>query len=84
MRIAGKAHAKLHFSFFWDMIIKMHDEAIKEGRTGLKQQQSVDEIRRNLHDFKSYEELRMTMGGWFHEDQNPPVMTPPLSTEWKK
>ncbi len=56
----------------------------KAWRTGLKQAQSVDEIRQNLHDFKNYEELRMTMGGWFHKDQAPPVMTPPLSTEWKK
>lgn len=26
----------------------------------------------------------MTMGGWFRADQEPPVMTPPPSTEWVK
>jgi hypothetical protein len=29
-----------------------------------------------------YEEIRMTMAGWFHEDQEPPVMTPPRPKEW--
>ncbi len=56
----------------------------KSWRTGLKQSQSYDETIKNLHDFKNYEELRMTMVGWFRKDQTPPVMTPPLSTEWIK
>jgi hypothetical protein len=38
----------------------------------------------HIHDFKSYEELRMTMAGWFPQDQDPPVWTPPPSTEWVK
>ena len=33
---------------------------------------------------KRYEELRVTMGGWFKADQEPPVATPPPSTEWVK
>ena len=53
-------------------------------RAGLKQPQSFDEIIQSTHDFKSFEELQMTMAGWFHKDQVPPVMTPPLSTEWIK
>ncbi len=53
-------------------------------RQGLEQPQSVDETIRNAHDFKSYDELRMTMAGWFREDHPPPVMAPPVSTEWIK
>lgn len=56
----------------------------KAWRAGLKQPKSFDETIQNLHDFKNCEELRMTMEGWFHKDQAPPVMTPPLSTEWMK
>ena len=56
----------------------------KSWRAGLKQPQSFDETIKNVHDFKNYEELRMTMAGWFHKDQTPPVMTPPLSIEWIK
>lgn len=56
----------------------------KSWRAGLKQPQSFGESIKHVHDFKRYEELRMTMAGWFHKDHPPPVMTPPLSTEWIK
>ncbi len=36
------------------------------------------------HDFKTYQEIRMTMEGWFPRDKKPPVRTPPPSTEWVK
>ena len=44
----------------------------------------ANDLLPHIHDFKSYEELRMTMAGWFHKDQEPPVWTPPPSTEWVK
>jgi len=53
-------------------------------REGLTQPKSPADILPQLHDFKSYRELRMTMGGWFRVDQKPPVMTPPPSAEWVK
>lgn len=43
-----------------------------------------NDLRAHTHDFKSYEELRMTMAGWFRKDQEPPMMTPPGSLEWVK
>ena len=56
----------------------------KVWRENINQSSSVNEIRPYIHDLKSYEELRMTMGGWFHKDQEPPVMKPPISEEWVK
>ena len=50
----------------------------------LSQPKPFTEMCQHVHDFKHYEELRMTMGGWFLEDQIPPTMKPPPSTEWKK
>ena len=51
---------------------------------GLTQPKSIADMLPYAHDFKSYREIRMTMGGWFHIDQEPPVMPPPPSTEWVK
>lgn len=48
------------------------------------QSKPLNETLQNVHDYKKYEELRMTMGGWFLKGQTPPVMKPPPSTEWKK
>jgi hypothetical protein len=45
---------------------------------------ALNEMRRHIHDFKSYQEIRMTMAGWFRKGQDPPVMEPPPSTEWVK
>ena len=56
----------------------------KAWREGLSQPQPINETLPHVHDFKSYEELRMTMAGWFPQDQEPPVMTPPPSKEWVK
>jgi hypothetical protein len=56
----------------------------KAWREGLTQPKSVADLLPHAHDFKSYQEIRMTMGGWFHVDQEPPVMPPPPSTEWVK
>jgi len=38
----------------------------------------------HVHDFKSYQDIRMSMGGWFKKGQIPPVMEPPPSKEWVK
>lgn len=53
-------------------------------RQHLSQSEPLDEMRKFMHDFKSYEELRMTRGGWFREDEEPPIMEPPPSEEWVK
>ncbi len=45
---------------------------------------ALNDMRPHIHDFKSYQNIRMTMGGWFPTDQEPPVMGPPPSTEWLK
>jgi len=41
-------------------------------------------MRQHIHDFKSYQNIRMTMAGWFPEGQDRPVMEPPPSKEWVK
>lgn len=56
----------------------------KTWQEAMKKARPANEIRAHVRDFKSYEELRMTQGGWFHEDQEPPVMEPPASEEWVK
>jgi len=57
---------------------------LKTWRAGLNQQLSISEARVHIHDLKTYEELRMTMAGWFHKDQEPPVMEPAPSAVWVK
>jgi hypothetical protein len=56
----------------------------KAWRKTMGESKSMNDMRQYIHDFKTYEELRMTMGGWFPKDQEPPVMTPPASMEWIK
>ena len=53
-------------------------------RENMNQSKPLNEMRQHIHDFKSYQNLRMTMAGWFPEGQAPPVMKPPPSTEWMK
>ena len=50
----------------------------------IKQPKPMNEMRQHIHDFKSYQNLRMTMAGWFKNGQEPPVMPPPPSEEWLK
>jgi len=57
---------------------------LKAWRDELNEQQSISEARADIHDPKTYEELRMTMAGWFHKDKEPPVMEPAPSTIWVK
>lgn len=56
----------------------------KAYRENLKAPISHEAFIQNAHDFIGYEEIRMTMGGWFLEGTEPPVMEPPPSTEWVK
>jgi hypothetical protein len=56
----------------------------KAWRENMKNPKPLEEMRQHVHDFKSYQEIRMTMAGWFKADQEPPVMEPPPSTEWVK
>jgi len=52
---------------------------------GLQNQKEVTEMLQHVSDFATYyQELRVTQGGWFHRDQEPPVMKPPPSQEWIK
>lgn len=59
----------------------MEKKAWRETRS---QPKAIGEMQEYIHDFKSYEELRMTMGGWFPKDKIPPVMPPAVSLEWIK
>jgi hypothetical protein len=45
---------------------------------------ALNEMRQHIHDFRSYQNIRMTMAGWFPKGQEAPIMEPPLSTEWVK
>ena len=54
----------------------------KAWRENMNQPKGLNEIRQHINDFKSYQNLRMTMAGWFPEGQTPPVMEPPPSREW--
>ena len=56
----------------------------KAWRENLKDPKPLNEMRQHIHDFKSYQDIRMTMGGWFHKGQSPPVIEPPPSIEWVK
>lgn len=53
-------------------------------REGMKQVKLVNEMLPYIHDFKSYQVLRMTMAGWFLKGQEPPERLPPPSKEWIK
>jgi len=50
----------------------------------IDQSKTSREILKYAHDFISYQDLRMTMAGWFRKDHEPPVMKPPPSFEWIK
>jgi hypothetical protein len=56
----------------------------KAWRENIKQPKPPNEMLQYVHDFQSYQKLRMTMAGWFPKDQDPPVMDPPLPAEWVK
>ncbi len=53
-------------------------------KKGLDGTQLPKDIIPHTHDFKAYEELSLTRGGWFHKDTEPPVWEPPASEHWVK
>ena len=56
----------------------------KAWREYISNPKPFDEMQQHIHDFKSYQNIRMTMGGWFKKGQSPPIIEPPASTEWIK
>lgn len=56
----------------------------KTWRENMQNPESLEKILANTSDFVSFEEIRMTMGGWFLEGTTPPIMEPPESGEWVK
>jgi hypothetical protein len=54
----------------------------KAWQENIKQARPLEEMRQSIHDLKDYEELRVTMEGWFSNDVTPPTKTPPPSTKW--
>jgi hypothetical protein len=56
----------------------------KAWRQRLNQPQDPKNIIPYTHDFKRYEELRLTRGGWFPQDMEPPLWEPPPSEYWVK
>ena len=56
----------------------------KAWRENINQPKPPNEMLQYVHDFKSYQNLRMSMAGWFPKDQDPPVMDPPPPAEWVK
>jgi hypothetical protein len=50
----------------------------------MKNPKPFDEILHHIHDFKSYQDIRMTMDGWFKKGHIPPVMEALPSKEWVK
>lgn len=53
-------------------------------RESLRQPKTVQELRSQSSDFESYRELRVTTGGWFRDNEEPPELEPPPATEWVK
>ncbi len=56
----------------------------KAWRENINHPKPFGEMRQHIHDFKSYQNLCMTMAGWFPNGIKPPVMEPPPSTDWLK
>jgi len=56
----------------------------KAWHENMKEPKAFNEIQQHIHDFKSYQCIRMTMAGWFRKGEDPPQMQPPISTEWVK
>jgi hypothetical protein len=55
---------------------------IKAWRENINQPKPFNEMIDHIHEFKSYQNLRMTTAGWFLDGQDPSVMEAPPSNEW--
>ncbi len=53
-------------------------------RENVKNSKPPGELLPRIHDFKNYQEIRMTRGGWFPDNEIPPVVEPSPSEEWVK
>ena len=92
--LIGHKHEIEHF--LTEMFLKINPEVIGNDyilvgtvekvawRENMNQPKPLNEMLQHAHDFKSYQNLHMTMAGWFPKGQDPPVMKPPPSTEWVK
>jgi hypothetical protein len=56
----------------------------KAWQENINDPKASNELRQHASDFMSYQNIRMTLAGWFRNGQEPPVMEPPPSTEWVK
>jgi hypothetical protein len=56
----------------------------KAWRENMVAPKPLESLRHHISNFESFQELRMTMTGWFPKGEKPPVMVPPGSTEWIK
>jgi hypothetical protein len=91
MLIGHKDEIEHHLT---EMFLKINPEAIgnyylvigtvekQAWRENINQPKQPNEMLNHIHDFKSYQNIRMTMAGWFRDDQEPPEMEPPPSTKW--
>ncbi len=92
--LIGHKHEIEHY--LTDMFLQINSEVIgnyylvfgiverKAWRENINHPKPLNEMRQHIHDFKSYQNLSMTMRGWFPEVKPPPLMEPPPSTEWIK
>jgi len=92
--LIGHKHEIEHY--LTEMFLKINPEVIgnyylifgtveKKGwRENMKHPKQLNEMRQYIHEFKSYQNIRMTIGGWFLEGKSPPEMKLPPSTEWVK
>jgi hypothetical protein len=54
----------------------------KAWRENMENHKKPDEMPHHVHDFKSYQDIHMSMGGWFKIGQIPLLMEPPPAKEW--
>ena len=91
MLIGHKHEIEHHLT---EMFLKINAEAVgndyfifgtvekQAWRENINQLKPFNENIDHIYAFKSYQNLRMTMAGWFPDGQDPPVMEPPPSNEW--
>lgn len=93
MLIAHKHEIEHHLT---ELFLRIDPEAVgndylifgtvkkKAWRENFNDPKAFHEMRQHLHDFKRYQNIQMTMAGWFRKGQEPPAMEPPPSHEWVK
>jgi hypothetical protein len=56
----------------------------KAWRENIENHKKLHEMLHHVHDFKSYHDIQLSIGGWFKNGQIPPLMEPPAAKEWVK